>query len=75
MKILVGLAIGFLLLVGVIVSLPFLINLNKYQDQYKPLLEQALNRTVEVQDIRLTIWPRLGVRVGRLTILDDPSFD
>lgn len=74
MKILVGLTIGLLLLLGVIVSLPFLIDLNQYQDQYKPLIEEALNRKVQLQDIRLTIWPRLGVRVAGLTVLDDPSF-
>ncbi len=74
MKIFVGLAIGLLLLVGVIIALPFLIDLNKYQDHYKPLIEEALHRKVQLQDIRLTIWPRLGVRVGGLAILDDPSF-
>ena len=74
MKIAGSLVIGFLLLVGVILALPFLIDLNRYQDRYKPLIEEALNRKVQLQDIRLTIWPRLGVRVGGVTILDDPSF-
>jgi len=73
-KIAGSLVIGFLLLVGVILALPFLIDLNRYQDRYKPLIEEALNRKVQLQDIRLTIWPRLGVRVGGVTILDDPSF-
>ena len=41
-----------------LLSLPFLVDLNKYQDQYKPLIEEALNRKVQLQDIRLTIWPR-----------------
>ncbi|MDP1757422.1 MAG: AsmA family protein, partial [Pseudohongiella sp.] len=74
MKIVVSLIIGFVLLVGVILALPFLIDLNQYQDRYKPLIEEALNRKVQLQDIRLTIWPRLGARVGGVTILDDPSF-
>lgn len=74
MKLVVGLTIGFVLLVGVILALPFLIDLNHYQDQYKPLIEKALNRKVQLQDIRLTIWPRLGVRVAGFTVLDDPSF-
>lgn len=74
MKILVGLLIGFVLLVAVLLALPFLIDVNHYQDQYKPLIEQALNRKVELQDIRLTIWPRLGVRVNGFTVLDDPAF-
>ena len=74
MKIVVSLAIGLVLLVGVILALPFLIDLNRYQDQYKPLIEEALNRKVQLQDIRLTIWPRLGARIGGVTILDDPAF-
>ena len=74
MKIVVSLTIGFVFLVGVILALPFLIDLNRYQDQYKPLIEEALNRKVQLQDIRLTIWPRLGARIGGVTILDDPAF-
>ncbi len=74
MKIIISLVIGFVLLLGVILALPFLIDLNQYQDRYKPLIEEALNRKVQLQDIRLTIWPRLGIRVAGVTILDDPSF-
>ena len=46
MKILIGLGVLVVLLVAAILSLPFLIDLNKYQDQYKPLIEEALNRKV-----------------------------
>lgn len=75
MKIVGGLLVVIMLLLGIVLSLPFLIDLNKYQDHYKPLIEEALNRKVQMQDIRLTIWPRIGARVGGFTILDDPSFD
>jgi uncharacterized protein involved in outer membrane biogenesis len=74
MKIVAGVGIAFILLVGVVLSLPFLIDLNRYQDHYKPLIEEALNRKVQLQDIRLTVWPRLGARVGGFAVLDDPSF-
>ncbi|SPP63103.1 AsmA family protein [Nitrospira lenta] len=74
MKIIVSLAVGFVLLLGVILALPFLIDLNQYQDRYKPLIEEALNRKVQLQDIRLTIWPRLGARISGAVILDDPAF-
>ncbi|MCE7977595.1 MAG: AsmA family protein [Nitrospira sp. NTP1] len=57
-----------------IIALPFLIDLNKYQDRYRPLIEEALNRNVELQDIRLTIWPRIGARIGGFVVQDDPSF-
>ena len=74
MKIAVGLLVVVVLVAGAILSLPFLIDLNKYQDQYKPLIEDALNRKVQLQDIRLTIWPRIGARVAGFAVLDDPTF-
>jgi len=74
MKIVVWLGVIALLLIGVILSLPFLIDLNKYQDQYKPFIEDALNRKVQLQDIRLSVWPRIGARVAGFAVLDDPAF-
>ena len=74
MKILIGLGVLVIIVVAVVFSLPFLVDLNKYQDQYKPLLEEALNRKVQMQDIRLTIWPRIGARVAGFAVLDDPVF-
>jgi len=74
MKIIIGLIVVLALLVGGILALPFLIDLNKYQEHYKPLIEEALNRKVELQDIRLTVWPRIGARIGGFTVLDDPAF-
>ncbi|MBD0315272.1 MAG: AsmA family protein [Nitrospiraceae bacterium] len=74
MKILIGLGVAVVTIIGVMLALPFLIDLKKYQDQYKPALEEALNRKVDFQDIRLTLWPRIGARVEGFTILDDPAF-
>jgi AsmA protein len=74
MKIAMGLLVLVVLLVGLVLALPFLIDLNKYQDQYKPLIEDALNRKVQIQDIRLTVWPRIGARVAGFAVLDDPAF-
>ncbi len=74
MKILVGIGVLILLLMILIIALPFLIALNKYQDRYRPLIEEALNRRIELQDIRLTIWPRIGARIGGFVVQDDPAF-
>src|SRR5262249_14743823 len=74
MKMMVGLLIVLVLLVGGLLALPFLVDLATYQDQYKPLIENALNRKIELQGIRLTIWPRIGARVVGFTVMDDPSF-
>lgn len=74
MKIVIGILLVVVAVVGVILALPFLIDLNKYQDRYKPLIEDALNRKVQLQDIRLTMWPRIGARVAGFAVLDDPAF-
>jgi AsmA protein len=74
MKIAIGVGIVVLLLIILIVALPFLIDLNRYQDRYRPLIEEALNRKIELKDIRLTLWPRIGARIGELIVHDDPAF-
>ena len=74
MKILMGLLVVVVLIVGLVLSLPFLIDLNKYRDQYKPFIEEVLNRKIQLQDIRLTVWPRIGARVAGFAVLDDPAF-
>src|SRR5262245_2690059 len=73
-KILIGLFIVIVLLIAGLLALPFLVDLASYQDQYKPLIERALNRKIELKGIRLTIWPRIGARVVGFTVMDDPSF-
>ncbi|BCA53750.1 conserved exported protein of unknown function [Nitrospira sp. KM1] len=74
MTILIRIGIVLLLLGLVIVLLPFLIDLNKYQDQYKPLIEAALNRKISLGDIRLTLFPHVGVRLSDFSVQDDPTF-
>ncbi|MDX2251858.1 MAG: AsmA family protein [Nitrospira sp.] len=74
MKIAIGGLVLIVVLVGLIFALPFLVDLNTYQDQYKPLIEEALNRKVQLRDIRLTIWPRIGARVAGFAVFDDPAF-
>src|SRR5579884_1738669 len=74
MKIVLGLVLFLILLALALLSLPFLIDLNKYQDRYRPLIEDALNRKITLEDVRLTIIPRLGVRIAGFTVLEDPAF-
>ena len=74
MKILSVIVIVLGLLIVALLPLPFLVDLASYQDHYKPLIEEALNRKIQVQAIRLTIWPRIGARITGFTVMDDPSF-
>jgi uncharacterized protein involved in outer membrane biogenesis len=61
-------------LIVAVVLLPFLVDLNTYKDQYQPMIEEALNRKITLNDVRLTIVPKVGARIEGFTIMDDPTF-
>ena len=73
-KVLLIAGLLLLLMVVLVLLLPFVVDLNAYQAQYLPVIEEALNRKIELKDIRLTIIPRIGVRVAGFTVMDDPAF-
>ncbi len=70
----VAIAIVLVLLVVIILLLPFLLDLNRFRDHYVPIIEQVLHRKVAVQDVRLTLYPTLGVQLREVIIADDPAF-
>lgn len=70
----IAVALVVILLVLLVLSLPFLLDLNRYRDHYLPVLEQVLHRKVDVQDVRLTLYPTLGVELHDVVIADDPAF-
>lgn len=73
-RFLIGIGVVIVLLVVLVVLLPFIIDLNRYQALYRPVIEEALNRKVTLKNIRLMIIPRIGVRVSGFTVMDDPAF-
>ena len=73
-KILLGIGILLALVLVLALILPFIVDLNSYQAQYRPVIEETLNRKVTLKDIRLTIIPRIGVRIAGFTVMDDPAF-
>lgn len=74
MKTLIRIGVVLLLLIILLLGLPFLIDLNKYQERYRPLIEAALNRKVTVKDVRLTLLPQIGARIADLVVQDDLAF-
>jgi AsmA protein len=62
------------LLIAAILLVPPLIDLGKYKARYLPLAEQALNRKVDVAEIRLTIVPSPAIRLSELRVADNPAF-
>ncbi|MDQ6735833.1 MAG: AsmA family protein, partial [Nitrospirota bacterium] len=73
-NVLIGFSLVIALLIVAVLLLPFLIDLNNYKDRYQPMIEEALNRKVALHDLRLTIIPRIGVRIAGFTVMDDPAF-
>lgn len=75
MNILLSVALVLIFLSGIVLALPFFVDLGPYQHHLTPLIEKALNRKIQFQSLRLTIWPRFGVRANGFAVLDDPSFN
>jgi uncharacterized protein involved in outer membrane biogenesis len=73
-KLLITFGLIVVLLIVAILLLPFLVDLNTYKDRYQPMIEEALNRKISFNDLRLTIIPRIGVRIVGFTVMDDPTF-
>lgn len=73
-KVVIGFCLIIALLIVAVLLLPFLIDLNNYKDRYQPMIEEALNRKIVLSDLRLTIIPRIGVRIAGFTVMDDPAF-
>src|SRR5579862_8748915 len=61
------------LLLILIVLLPFVIDANRFRPEIESSLNTALNRKVDIGNIRLSIFSG-GVSVENVTISDDPSF-
>ena len=67
----IGTILGLLLLL--VLALPYLLDLNRYREHYIPLVEQALDRKIEIGHIRLMWFPSLGLHIDNAKIYDDPS--
>ncbi len=75
MKRVLLIAIGILvLLAAAIVLVPPLIDLGAHKARYLPLVEQALQRKVDVGEIRLRIVPEPAIRLSALKVSDNPAF-
>src|SRR4051794_2059199 len=62
------------LLLAAVVAVPPLVDLGAYKARYLPLAEQALNRKVDVREIRLRVLPSPAIRLTGLSVADNPAF-
>jgi AsmA protein len=66
-----GLLVALLLVAAV---LPFVIDANRFRPEIESALNSALNRKVDIGNIRLSIFSG-GVSVENISIADDPAFN
>lgn len=70
--------VGGLLLLLIVVAIVAVLNLNSLVKRNKDYLlgqvEQALGRKVSVEDVELTVWSGIGLRLNRFAMSDDPKY-
>ena len=71
---LVGVAV--VLIVAVIIAAPFLFDPNEQKPRIEALVKSKTGRDLSIQgDVSLSVFPWLGVSVGRLTLGNAPGFE
>ena len=72
-KIMVIIGSLLVLLLLVLLALPYLLDLNKYRNQYMPIVERTLNRKVEVSHVHMMWFPHLGIQLEDARVFDDSA--
>ena len=62
------------LLVAAIVVVPHFVDLGLFKRSYLPLVEEALNRRVDVGEVRLSLFPAPSIRMSKLRVSDSTAF-
>jgi AsmA protein len=75
MKLAAWLGLGLVaLLAATILIVPAFVDLGKFKSTYLPLIQDALHRRVDVDEVRLTLVPAPSVRLSGLKVSDGPAF-
>jgi AsmA protein len=64
--------IGFLF--ALILIVPHFVDLGLFKRTYLPLVEEALNRRLDVGEVRLSLVPTPSIRLSNLKVFDPPAF-
>ena len=71
----VWIALGFIaLLCAVLLIVPHFVDLGLFKRTYLPLVEEALNRRVDVGEVRLSLFPTPSIRLSKLRVFDSSPF-
>lgn len=74
MKKALGISAGVLVvLVALVLLLPALVDLGSFKSTYLPLLEENLQRRIDVGEVRLALLPNPSLRISSLKVSDSPA--
>jgi AsmA protein len=68
-----GLAVLGLLLALILIT-PHFVDLGRFKRTYLPLLEEALDRRIDVGEVHLSLVPTPAIRLSKLTVSDSAAF-
>ena len=71
-KLAIVVVVILVILVGLLLALPHIIDVNQYRGQIQSELQQRLNRPVQLGELSLAVFP-MRVEANNVTIGDDPS--
>jgi len=69
----IGAMVSALLLTALLI-LPAFVDLGKFKRTYLPLVEDALHRNIDVDNVHLTLIPAPSIRLSNLRVSDSPAF-
>jgi AsmA protein len=70
----VWIALGVIFtLIATLVVAPYFIDLGLFKSTYLPRLEEALNRRLDVGEVRLSLIPAPSIRLSNLKVFDGPA--
>ena len=61
-------------ILATILVVPHFIDLGLFKSTYLPLIEDALNRRVDVSEVHLSLVPTPSIRLSKLRVSDNPPF-
>ena len=67
-------AILLVLLAGSLLIVPAFVDLGIFKRTYLPLIEEALGRRIDVNEVRLSLLPAPSIKLANLTVSDGPAF-
>lgn len=70
----IGTLTGLGAILLLLATIPFFVNLDRYRDQWLPMVESALGRRVDVGHVELTLLTGLGARIDGLVVHEDQAF-